>query len=425
MARKQSEFPMEIKDGSVVVKIYQTTNKGSTSYTLAYYVDGIRRLQAFADLDAAKAEAKNVAAKMAQGEIDILKLKGADRNVYLRALASVEPTCKPLDLAAAEFAEASKVLNGTTTVVEAAREYVRRHQGAVENKMVPDAVAEVLRLKEQQGASPHVMKVWRLYLNRFAEAFHCPLRSVTSSEVTDFINLMRSGPKKNKKQSVGPRTKNNVRQILGSFFNVCRQRGLVLKDHEGVSLIPKVKEPAGRIEIFTPDEISKLLKKARREMVPFLAIGAFAGLRNAEICRLDWKEVKLKRKFIEVPAAKAKTASRRIVPIQPNLKKWLKRHAKKDGAVVPFKNIAKQLSWLASDAGTRWKKNGLRHSFISYRLAEIHDTPKVALEAGTSPQMIFRHYRELVQPSDADAWFSIDPVRKKKRVGLGVLAKAA
>jgi hypothetical protein len=34
---------------------------------------------------------------------------------------------------------------------------------------------------------------------------------------------------------------------------------------------------------------------------------------------------------------------------------------------------------------------------------------QVALEAGSSPSMIFKHYRELVQPKEAKAWFAIIP----------------
>ena len=51
-----------------------------------------------------------------------------------------------------------------------------------------------------------------------------------------------------------------------------------------------------------------------------------------------------------------------------------------------------------------WKHNAMRHSFISYRLAEVNDTAKVSLEAGNTPQMIFKHYRELVRPADAQIW---------------------
>ncbi len=53
--------------------------------------------------------------------------------------------------------------------------------------------------------------------------------------------------------------------------------------------------------------------------------------------------------------------------------------------------------------------NGLRHSYISYRLAVLHDTARVALEAGNSPEVIFAHYRELVTPEAAEAWFKVKP----------------
>ena len=33
----------------------------------------------------------------------------------------------------------------------------------------------------------------------------------------------------------------------------------------------------------------------------------------------------------------------------------------------------------------------------------------MALEAGNSPQMIFRHYRELATPEQARTWFAIAP----------------
>ena len=58
-----------------------------------------------------------------------------------------------------------------------------------------------------------------------------------------------------------------------------------------------------------------------------------------------------------------------------------------------------------------WKRNALRHSYISYRVAEKQDVAKVSLEAGNSPQMIFQHYRELVQPKEAKTWFAIGPSR--------------
>jgi hypothetical protein len=61
------------------------------------------------------------------------------------------------------------------------------------------------------------------------------------------------------------------------------------------------------------------------------------------------------------------------------------------------------------DRKLEWKHNGLRHSFISYRVAETQNVAQVALEAGNSPQIIFSNYRELVRPAEAKKRFAIAP----------------
>lgn len=68
-----------------------------------------------------------------------------------------------------------------------------------------------------------------------------------------------------------------------------------------------------------------------------------------------------------------------------------------------------QVTALAKKLGIKWPHNVLRHSFISYRIAEIKDAARVALEAGNSPEIIFKHYRELVTEHEAREWFSIQP----------------
>jgi integrase len=276
----------------------------------------------------------------------------------------------------------------------------------------------MLDAKEREGTSKVYMKVLRFYLNQLADAFQCQLRSVTTSQLADFF----------RNKQVSGRSKNNARQTIGAFFKFCKERAWLPKDHDGVSMVPKFKEKAGDIEIFTPLEIGHFLTYSRSELVPFLAIGAFAGLRSAEIGRLDWKEVDLAERLIEVKAAKSKTASRRLIPMSENLAKWLAPHAKPEGRVVPFENVNKQIAWLVEDtnAGLKaaaesdnknpesakpveWKKNALRHSFISYRVADIQDVNQVALECGNSPAVIFKHYRELVRPAEAKRWFKVEP----------------
>ena len=53
------------------------------------------------------------------------------------------------------------------------------------------------------------------------------------------------------------------------------------------------REDETEIEIFRPEELERVLELAEPALIPFLTIGAFAGLRHAEIERLDWSEVRL------------------------------------------------------------------------------------------------------------------------------------
>ena len=119
------------------------------------------------------------------------------------------------------------------------------------------------------------------------------------------------------------------------------------------------------------------------------------GLRRSEVHRLDWAEVDLKGGFVEVTAKKSKTRSRRLVPVTKNLQDWLEPHAQKSGKVLGMELDKYEVlrNKAAKAAGFEWRKNALRHSFISYRVAQIQDVARVSLEAGNSPQIIFANYR--------------------------------
>src|SRR5437764_8531074 len=128
-------------------------------------------------------------------------------------------------------------------------------------------------------------------------------------------------------------------------------------------------------------------------------------------------EVRLDRQFIEVKSKKAKSAKRRIVTMQPNLVAWLRPYSGKHGKVVP-KGARGKVERVRKEALlTKWPKNGLRHSFASYRLAATHDAPRTSSELGhTSPQMLFNTYREVVTPDEAARYWDIRPASQADNV---------
>ena len=177
----------------------------------------------------------------------------------------------------------------------------------------------------------------------------------------------------------------------------------------------KAKVKAKPVGVLTPEQTQRLLGcAADAALRPALAVAAFAGLRHAEILKLDWREVHLDRGFIEVTAAKSKSASRRLVTILPNLKPWLEVAAKRSGAVYPV-NGRKLTDAARKRAGLiNWPSNALRHSYASYHLAKFQDASALALQMGhTTTAMLFAHYREVVTPEDAQSYWTISPRKSR------------
>jgi integrase len=268
------------------------------------------------------------------------------------------------------------------------------------NVTVAELAKEVLEAKRKDGRAPMYVADLKKRLAKFCADFG--QRQIAGITVEELDNWLRN-------LDCGPKSRANFRANVGVMFSYAERRRVIDSNPVLRTAQPKLVDKAP--EIFAVDELAGLLRAALSnapDAVPMLAIGAFAGLREAEIKRLDWSEVDQRRGHIEVKSAKATSARRRIVEMQPNLRKWLRPYARMTGAVVPV-NARKKLDGVRKAAGlARWPKNGLRHSFASYRLAAIHDAPRVAAELGhTSPKMLYSTYRELVLPEQAKRYWKI------------------
>lgn len=417
--------------GSVTVKIYEharpvaRVGKRPATRTVFQVVDnslgkGRRRLRGFSTWAEAAAEAERLANLISTGQTAAATLTNADAASFGRMKELLRGIDVPLEMVAAHFAEGFKILGGDR-IVEAAKDYNRRHPEKRQPVSVAAVVAELIELKTKRaapGKSKYHIGDLRWRLANFAEAFKMDIARVTAADVQAWLDGM----------TAAPRSVKNFRAAASALFKFAAARGYVAKGENPVAdtALDKIRN-AAPIEIYSPAEMRRLLAAADDSLKPALALQAFAGLRSEEVMRLDWRDVKLSRGHIELGAEKTKTASRRLVPIAANLRAWLESNAKKSGKVFPQKSFVFHKLHRAAAAATEikadgnraalppveLKKNALRHSFISYRVAETNDVPKVALEAGNSPAMIFQHYRELVTPEDALLWFAIAPAKAK------------
>jgi integrase len=398
--KKRIRFPIVVKRGSSAVKIYRDRKPEGTYYRVAYHLGGKRHRLNFRDLGAATSEAEAKASQLSRGDMDAVQLSGRDRLVYGRALDAVKEFDLPLDAVAIDYSEARKLLDGVP-LLDAARFYARHHGRGIKRKPVADAVEAMIAAKTAKGVSEVYLADLRYRLGAFKEAFHCDVSALVPDDIARFFDGLK----------LSPRSHNNFLRMLRTFFAFTQRHGWLSKEVDLLARVEKRSEKRAPVGIFAPTELTALLGTASAELAPCIALSAFAGLRAEEILRLDWTDIERRPGFIEVAAHKAKTATRRIVPISENLARWL-AIAPRNGQRVwshSKDRFFKAVRRAADNAKLKWQQNALRHSFISYRLAEIQDVNRVALEAGNSPQMIFRHYRELATPAQARTWFAIVP----------------
>ena len=416
-SKKAGPF-LKVKAGSAVVPIYRTESKGRVRFTLSFYRDGRRMRKMFNDLESAKKEALFVAQRIQSGMQHVTDLKPHERDSFKAAEALLEKLGIPLYAAVEDYVRA-RTLAGSESLSVMATEYGKIFGNIVRRATVPEVVAELLKIREQDGASTKYLGQLRTTLNRFAAKFPGPILEVTGPDVDAWLRSL----------DIVATTRNSMLRCIKVLFSFAKaQNYLPDEKTTAVESIPQVRVKLDDVTIFTPEEMAKLLHHAPPHIVPILAIGAFAGIRMAELNRLDWKAVDLERRIIEIRAGQAKTASRRVIPISDNLAAWLTPLEKK-GKIVRTQELQTHVPALARALGMEWPRNVLRDSFISYRIAIVQSADQVALEAGNSASIIFKHYRELTTPEVAEKWFAILPKdgqwentltydRKKRRVTL-------
>ena len=259
----------------------------------------------------------------------------------------------------------------------------------------------LLRIDKEGKGKRHLDDVTSR-LNRFTEDYGDWMACDVSTEIIDeFLDGLR----------VANQTKLNYRNKVNQLFIYAVKIGACERNPVEDAIKPKA--VGSDIGILTSKQIAALLDAASDDIIPGLAIGFFAGLRESEIQRLDWKDVDLEEGHIQISAKNAKSAQRRIVKISENLKAWLLPFEQKEGRVVgdvtwrwrTGKELAREAAGIK-----KWPPNGARHSFASYHLAEYEDAGKTALELGHSNQrIIFQHYRQIVKPKEAHTYWSIIP----------------
>ncbi len=401
--KKRRSKIIEIGTGLAQVRIY-TVNRsnGYPHYTVAWKEGGRRRTRVFAAMDEARMIAQQTSVRLTNGASAIDEVTKRDIELLRHCERTAEGFGVTLAAAIEEWSSARK-LAGHTALSDAVRFFQTNRLDLLPVKPITEVVEEFLISRGARGVTETYVTRSRDYLKRFTSQVSGNIGDVSVSDINGYLQAQ---------DSLGPTTKNALRTCLVTMFGFAKRQGYLHPDRKtAAEQTEKFKVPESEIEIFTPEEMERLLLTSHARILPLMAIGAFAGIRSTEIRRLDWSDIKWDRGHIEIAGRKAKTRSRRLVPLPENLKAWLAPVRRESGPVIEMSDPSGTLGDVAVKAQIPggWRQNGLRHSFISYRVAETGDVARTSLEAGNSPKVVFRHYREVVDEQAAKAWFSIMP----------------
>ena len=157
-------------------------------------------------------------------------------------------------------------------------------QGVDSIRFGTDPIGEVIEsyLTSKSGSSQRYFEGLTFHCSKMREAWgRLPVSSITVRDVERFLD----------RSSWGPRARWNALGYVRTFLSWCERRDLI-GSNPAKKLAEETRRPDATKQILSPDEMRLLLRLTRRDPVmrAFLCLGGFAGIRTAEIQRMNWSD---------------------------------------------------------------------------------------------------------------------------------------
>jgi len=352
------------------------SNRNWISYTVTWRRGGARHRRSFSDYDLALKEANQINELLNRGHVSVTGLPAATLSYY----------------------HYCQSLLGDVPLDAVIRDYLSRNPADKPSPKLDAVLPDYLASLTSRQLSKRHVETCRAHLTRLSKHFQGPIGSITTEQLQAYLDS----------QEWAPKTRLQHRTTIRAFWSWAERHGHLKCAKPAVQLSrPKVlpKTP----DVFTAEQIHRLLREASFDLRAAIALGAFGGIRSAEIARLRWADINWNDAEIWLDPAITKTSRRRRVPLTANLLRWLAPcRQSADALIVPTMYYAR-LRALTELVGLKWVANGLRYSFTSYHLAVHNNAPLTAQITGHTVEILETTYKGRVAKEDAALWFEITP----------------
>lgn len=186
-----------------------------------------------------------------------------------------------------------------------------------------------------------------------------------------------------------------ARAVLHSIFSCGLRHGWC--NANPVDAIPRPILRETEIEPLPWVDLQNLLRTASqadfRSCMPAVGIMLWAGVRPAELLRLNWEDIDWQEKIINLRPRHSKTGGSRHITLHPVLIAWLRQlggvHAL-SGRICPPNWVRKWRALRRAAGITHWQQDVLRHTYASYHLKQWHDIPRLQEEMGHRSARLLR-----------------------------------
>jgi len=437
--RRARRKGVKVKVGNVTVTIYFDADAGPDRkpYRVVWKgADGTVCREMFGTLDDARTFAEKTASDLNNGQRpftkeEIDKLSTLDGRVRQWG-EQLAPLGRTVDQVIADALAAAQILPGWTSS-QMAQEIRKRHATIKEYLSVKEVKERYLKYMKsgfKRTYSGHYLSQQSKYCNEFAREHAGRIDLVSSESVLLFVDHYRVQPTyKHKGKTPGDDGKFTAdRKTKDSVYNCIRR--LFAHARDVLAALPADERTAAeRVErpqvapntpgVYTPREIFAMFGTfPDLEMMLFGAVQAFAGLRPCEAITLSDGDFQRDEHgtYTTILVRHGKRGPRgdgapriRQAPITPPLLALLEQLTLPKGRIFRRYRLERYVTEHIRLAGVAYKHDGLRHTFVSYRLLQLKDRNRVALEAGHTVAIQQNHYEGLVNPADVKPFWSFIP----------------
>lgn len=319
-----------------------------------------------------------------------------------------------------EFFEAKR-LCGNADLRDVAREWMAMRPGGGQSLSVFDALQQFTAQKEASNRSKRHLNTLKSHLDRFATSFgKNEIKSISGNAILSWLSQL----------GLSPRSVANYHTSLSNFFNWAARRGIVTKspteaiDQSDMPTVPK--PPRGVLTVDQTSSMMAWLEDERPHFVACHALQCFAGIRAAEVERMQWDWIDIGKKTITLPGwvldaetgehtQGTKTQDDWVLHDLPdNIWTWLKKYKGKGKIRYPANKangIMRQAFTTLPHPIPKWPHNAMRHTFCTMAISLHQSADRVALwSRHTNARQLYKSYvAKLVTKADAERYFAIVP----------------